>query len=64
MVKKILLYTGLLLGILVLASFLFVFFNKPDYSGKLGLEGLKEEVTVYFDGAGVPHIYAQNETDA
>lgn len=64
MVKKILLLTGLLLGILVLASFLFVYVNKPDYSGKLGLEGLKEEVTVYFDGAGVPHIYAQNETDA
>ncbi|MDZ7615250.1 MAG: penicillin acylase family protein [Flavobacteriaceae bacterium] len=64
MIKKILLFTGLLLGFLVIAFFLFVYFNKPDYSGKLDLNGLQEEVTVYFDEVGVPHIYAQNETDA
>jgi len=35
----------------------------PDYSGELELEGLQEEVEVYFDDFGIPHIYAQNEDD-
>ena len=64
MIKKILLFTGVILGLLALAIFLFVYSNKPDYSGNLNLKGLAEEVTVYFDEAGVPHIYALNEADA
>ena len=38
--------------------------NKPVYKGSISLEGLKEEVTVYFDTYGVPHIFADNEEDA
>jgi len=37
---------------------------KPTYEGTLTLEGLEQEVEVYFDEYGIPHIYAQNETDA
>jgi penicillin amidase len=37
---------------------------KPTYSGKLKLSSLKNEVEVYYDTYGVPHIYAQNEIDA
>ncbi len=64
MIKKILLFTGVILGLLALAIFLFLYSNKPDYSGNLKINGLSEEVTVYFDEAGVPHIYAQSEADA
>ena len=36
----------------------------PDYSGALKLKNISEEVTVYFDDIGVPHINAQNQKDA
>ncbi|KGL58563.1 penicillin acylase family protein [Polaribacter sp. Hel1_85] len=36
----------------------------PDYSGELDLKNISEEVTVYFDDIGVPHINAQNQKDA
>ncbi|MEO9569640.1 MAG: penicillin acylase family protein [Polaribacter sp.] len=37
---------------------------KPDYSGELELKNISKEVTVYFDDIGVPHINAQNQSDA
>ncbi len=37
---------------------------KPTYEGTLTLAGLTEDVEVYVDDYGIPHIYAQNETDA
>ncbi|QNM84400.1 penicillin acylase family protein [Polaribacter pectinis] len=36
----------------------------PKYSGELEIENLTEEVTVYFDEIGVPHINASNPKDA
>ena len=38
--------------------------HQPNYSGELQLKNLSEEVTVYFDAIGVPHINAQNQKDA
>ena len=35
----------------------------PQTDGRLSLSGLQEEVEVLRDPWGVPHIYAQNETD-
>jgi len=35
----------------------------PDYEGEQTLAGLTEEVTVYRDHRGMPHIYAANEHD-
>ncbi len=64
MLKKI---TIVILGIfifLAIGFWLFVQSNKPQYSGNLHLENLKEEVNIYFDDIGVPHIYAQNQHDA
>jgi penicillin amidase len=37
---------------------------KPTYQGELSLEGLNGPVEVIYDGHGVPHIYAESETDA
>jgi len=35
----------------------------PAYDGRMQVEGLSAEVTVYRDKYAVPHIYAQNEQD-
>jgi len=35
----------------------------PDYNAEVVLEGMSSQVTVYRDGHGVPHIYAENEAD-
>ncbi|MFY9216080.1 MAG: penicillin acylase family protein, partial [Flavobacteriaceae bacterium] len=36
----------------------------PNYKGSKSLAGLSEEVQVYYDAYGVPHIYGQTEEDA
>lgn len=62
--KKIL--GALLILILLVAGGLWVYTLTlhPDYDGELELANLNEEVTVYFDEIGVPHINAQNQEDA
>ncbi|HEY3405672.1 MAG TPA: penicillin acylase family protein [Ohtaekwangia sp.] len=57
---------GLLLLIIILAVALIVFLyrQKPTYSGEKTLEGLQNEVEVLYDTYGVPHIYAQHAEDA
>ncbi|MGD2294960.1 MAG: penicillin acylase family protein [Candidatus Aminicenantes bacterium] len=35
----------------------------PDYNETVELRGLSDEVTVYRDSYGIPHVYAQNEGD-
>ncbi|MDH3709087.1 MAG: penicillin acylase family protein [Cyclobacteriaceae bacterium] len=37
--------------------------SKPQYQGELILEGLNQDVEVFYDEWGIPHIYAQNEQD-
>lgn len=36
----------------------------PTYSGKITLQGLRQNVEVFFDSYGIPHIYAKNLKDA
>ena len=36
----------------------------PTYKGELDLANISDEVTVYYDEVGVPHINAQNQKDA
>ena len=55
----------LILAILVfIGGWFYVKNNQPNYSGELELTHLSDEVTVYFDDIGVPHINAQNQKDA
>lgn len=35
----------------------------PDYNKNVQIPGLSEEVTILRDSFGIPHIYAQNESD-
>ncbi len=62
--KKILLSLAVIIIILLIFGFFFAQSLKPTYEGELRLENLQNEVTVFYDDYGVPHIYAQNELDA
>lgn len=66
--KRILLKSLLILFIIFISllSGLYIYFkiSAPVYSGKLQIPILQNEVIVYHDDIGAPHIYAQNESDA
>ena len=64
MKKRILKITLALIAILIIASFLFINSLKPTYKGEIGLTGLYNKTSVYFDDYGIPHIYANTEEDA
>ncbi len=53
----------LLAAVLFTAYQLFFRASIPDYTGKLAVAGLLDEVTVKTDKYGVPHIIAKNEHD-
>ena len=55
---------GILLLAIIVGSIIFIQTLKPDYKGTKKLSGLKDDVKVYYDPYGIPHIYAQNEEDA
>lgn len=62
---KVTLFT--VLGVLVgggIGVYAYLQWLKPTYNGSLDLPGLAAPVEVLFDTYGVPHIYAQTETDA
>ncbi len=50
--------------LLLIAYFFFAQSQKPTYNGSADLPGLDSEVEVYFDEFGIPHIYAEKESDA
>lgn len=62
--KKFFLF--LLIVMLALTVLVYVFFQntKPIYEGDLTIKGLTDKVVVKYDGFGIPHIYANNESDA
>jgi len=62
--KKILLGLLALTLILAIGIFFYLRAQKPTYNGELTLNGLHEDVRVYYDNAGVPHLYANNADDA
>ncbi len=63
LMKRILIGLLLLVVLIVLSTYLFLNSSKPHYKGETLLSGLSKDVTVYFDDYGIPHIYAENETD-
>ena len=55
----------LIIGLLaVFSTLVYLTSQKPQYSGTIQLQGLKKQVEVKYDIYGVPHIYANNESDA
>lgn len=62
--QKILLGFGLVFVVVILSLFAFLKSKSPQYSGTKQIPGLEKKVDVYFDNYGIPHISAENETDA
>lgn len=62
--KKILKVVVGLVLLFVIGLWLFTRTLHPTYSGELDLANISDEVTVYYDEVGVPHINAQNQQDA
>ena len=62
--KGLLIFLLLVLLVAFVVGFWYFSALKPQYDGELIFEELEQEVEVYFDEYGVPHIYAQNEVDA
>ena len=62
--KKFLKALVLLFLIVAIAAFVFVQRSATDYNFSLKTDEVKADVELVFDDMAVPHIYAQNETDA
>jgi penicillin amidase len=62
--KKIGIILGSIFLLLVAGVLIMIVLHSPQYSGDQKIAGLSEEVEVIFDEFGVPHIYAQNASDA
>ena len=60
LIKSLLVLAVLLgLSLLLLKQLL-----KPTYNGELDIVGIENEVEVYYDQFGIPHIYAETEEEA
>jgi len=64
LLKKILTVFIVLIAVLVIGLWIYSWSFHPDYDGEFELENISQNVTVYFDDVGVPHINAQNQKDA
>jgi penicillin amidase len=62
--KKILLAILALIVLLILIGAIYFNSLKPTYEGTVALKEVEQETSVFFDDYGVPHIYANNNTDA
>jgi penicillin amidase len=63
-IKKALKILVLVLIFLTVGVWMYSKTYQPNYSGEIALKNLSEEVTIYFDDIGVPHINAKNQKDA
>ena len=63
-VKNITKYIFLLILFVSVGFWLYTKTLYPEYKGDIALENLVEEVEIYYDTIGVPHINAQNQHDA
>ena len=54
----------ILSAIVIIGLYIFLKTSKPIYDGELSLDGPIANIEVMFDDYGIPHIYAQNKTDA
>jgi penicillin amidase len=62
-VYKILLALLIMIPAALLGGLMYLYSLQPQYSGRLPLTGLQQEVEVIFDSYGIPHIYGQTEED-
>lgn len=62
---KLILKIGVpILGLFILGVSIFLYTLTPNYEGERFLSHLSDNVQVYYDNYGIPHIYALSEKDA
>ena len=64
LLKKILKISLVLLLLIVLGGWMYTRSIQPQYEGEIKLATISDEVKIYFDEIGVPHINAENALDA
>ena len=64
LLKKIGAILLVIITLLIIIVGVIAYTLKPDYSGEKELANLQQEVKVYYDDYGIPHIYGENEKDA
>jgi len=62
--KNFLKIVVVLIVLIIALGWLYIRTLHPTYKGELELSNLTDEVTVYYDEIGVPHINAKNQKDA
>jgi penicillin amidase len=62
--KKYLKVVAVFIVLIFVGLWLFTKTLYPTYNGELELANISDEVTVFYDEVGVPHINAQNQKDA
>ena len=63
-IKKTLIFLVVLILFIASVGWLYSKTLHPVYNGEIKIKNTTEDVTVYFDDIGVPHINAQNQKDA
>ena len=63
-IKKTLIFLVVIILFIASAGWLYSKTLHPVYNGEIKIKNTTEDVTVYFDDIGVPHINAQNQKDA
>jgi len=63
-IKKILTFLVVLILFVTAAGWLYSKTLHPVYNGEIKIKNTTEDVTIYFDEIGVPHINAKNQRDA
>ena len=61
---RLLLFLAAILLLLLIIGFVFFKNQAPDYNEELQIEGLNQEVNIYYDQFAIPHIYANDKEDA
>ena len=63
-IKKIIIFLIVIIILTIAAGWLYSKTLKPNYKGEIVIKNTTEDVTIYFDEIGVPHINAKNQKDA
>ena len=63
-IKKSIVFITVITLLIFAAGWLYSKTLHPNYNGEIQITNTSEDVTIYFDEIGVPHITAKNQTDA
>lgn len=63
LLKKILLFALIFILLICVGSYFYIQSFRPDYNAEVAMTGLTDEVEVYYDAYGIPHIYANTQSD-